>query len=200
MNLHALLVAGVLVGCAAEGSSNAPTPTHDGSVDTRSLSDDALLVDTAIEDAPVEVARDEGVDAIDAAESPGPHVCPSAATPKDCSKGAGTGEGDQCKDPPCCYLDMVQKVIGGLVSSKPEWFDSSGGCPVIKDVDTFMNAVVDGVAAQGYCVIRDPNAPGEEITVKRDNAFSENFDIVASTGCARWGPLICTGYCAPAWW
>jgi len=60
--------------------------------------------------------------------------------------------------------------------------------------------VVADVVARGHCAIRDPNAPGEEITVKRDNGFSENFDIVASTGCARSGDAIYTGYCAPAWW
>lgn len=63
-----------------------------------------------------------------------------------------------------------------------------------------MNAVVDRAVAGGLCCIRDPNAPGEEVTVKYSNGFTENFDLVASTGCARYGSAICTGYCAPAWW
>jgi len=89
-----------------------------------------------------------------------------------------------------------------VIATYPAWFDYANPtmCPFILDVDGYMNAVVADLVGQGLCAIRDPNAPGEEVTVKTDNAFSENFDIVASSGCARYGPLIYTGYCAPAWW
>lgn len=46
----------------------------------------------------------------------------------------------------------------------------------------------------------EPNAPNEEVTVKHDNAYAENFDIVAASGCARYGDLIYTSTCTPAWW
>lgn len=139
------------------------------------------------------------IDADAGAETP-VHVCPTALTPMDCSKGPGTGEGDQCHDAPSCYVTRVQKAVNDTVAAHPTWFDTSGGCPKILAVDSFLDDVVARLAAEGYCVVRDPNAPNEEISMKRDNAFTENFDIVASTGCARSGPAIYTGYCAPAWW
>ena len=48
--------------------------------------------------------------------------------------------------------------------------------------------------------IRDPNAPNEDVAIKHDTAFSENFDIVASTGCARTWPSVFTSTCAPNGW
>jgi hypothetical protein len=160
-------------------------------------SDTGVVVDTSVTDAPADAAEILA-DVTDA----GPHVCPAASAPRDCSVGTGTGTGDQCKDAPSCYLTIVQKVVNDLVSTHPDWFDFTGpsGCPVIKNVDTFLDAVVATILAKGYCVERDPNAPNQEITMKKDNAFSENFALVSSAGCARSGAPIYTGYCAPAWW
>lgn len=122
--------------------------------------------------------------------------------PQDCSPGPGTGEGAECFDGTSCYLMAVKAAVTGTIAAHPEWFstDNPAGCPFILDVDAFMDAVVADLVAGGLCAIRDPNAPGEEVTVKHDNAFSENFDIVASTGCARYGDAIYTSTCAPAWW
>lgn len=128
-------------------------------------------------------------------------VCPSP-DPLDCSPGSGTGEAGQCFDGPSCYLGAVKSAVVGVINAQPTWFDynNPNNCPFILQLDPFLDSVVADLEAQGLCAIRDPNAPGEEVTVKHDNAFSENFDIVASTGCARYGDGIYTGYCAPAWW
>ncbi|MFO0553936.1 MAG: hypothetical protein U0271_36480 [Polyangiaceae bacterium] len=129
------------------------------------------------------------------------HVCPST-DPLECSPGPGTGEGDQCADAPSCYLAAVKSAVNGVLNDYPSWFDynNPNNCPYILELDLFLDSVVARLESQELCAIRDPNAPGEEITVKHDNAYSENFDIVASTGCARYGDGIYTGYCAPAWW
>jgi len=169
--------------------------------------DAAVVADTSrAEDAAPETSApvdtmapaDLAPDVVDA----NPHMCPVAATPRDCSVGTGTGMADQCRDAPSCFLRTVQKAINGIVSAHPDWFDfvGPGGCPVIKNVDVFHDTVVSTVTADGLCIKRDPNAPGEEITVKWNNDFSENFDIVSSANCARSGDPIYTGYCAPAWW
>jgi hypothetical protein len=123
--------------------------------------------------------------------------------PQDCSPGTGSGVDVDCPDTPSCHLQEVQNAVQGVISDHPDWFffDDTIPCHVITcPVGDFMDAVVAGIAAQGLCVIRDPNAPDEEVTVKYDNAFSENFDIVASTGCARYGAAIYTGCNDPAWW
>ena len=145
----------------------------------------------------------------DAAQADGPQadgpqtdapviVCPGATAPE-CSPGSGTG--DNCFDATSCFVTKVQAAVNGVINDHPDWFDRSGSCAIILcDINLFMNDVVARIVAQGLCAIRDPNAPNEEVTVKHDNAFSENFDILASTGCARYGAATYTGYCAPAWW
>jgi len=168
--------------------------TFDGFEPADGASSDTTIATDVAETSPAEVA----VDTMPADTSP--HVCPTSATAMNCSKGTGTGEGDQCHDAPSCYVAMVQKAVNNQVATHPEWFDTSGTCPIILNVNAFLDGVVAEIVAKGYCAIRDPNAPNEEITIKRNNAFTENFDIVASTGCARSGAAIYTGFCAPAWW
>lgn len=187
---------------AVAGCSDAPSGADDAGgadalTDVTLLPEASPLVDAhvdAADAAPETAAVDAGVDA-------GPHVC-KANTPQDCSPGSGTGNADQCFDGPSCYVTNVQKAVQAVIAAHPAWFDYNNqwSCPSILQVDLYMDAVVAHLVGQGVCAIRDPNAPGEEVTVKHDNAFSENFDIVASTGCARYGSAIYTGWCAPAWW
>ncbi|MFH2007405.1 MAG: hypothetical protein ABI333_12540 [bacterium] len=152
-------------------------------------------------DSHVDAGPDAGLDAgPDAGPDAGFSCTPSG--PLDCSPGSGTGTGNQCWDGTSCYLSNVQNAITGTINAYPQWFDynNPNGCPFILDVPAFMDEVVSRLTNMGRCAIRDPNAPNEEVTVKHDNDFSENFDIVASTGCARYGGGIYTSTCAPAWW
>lgn len=162
-------------------------------------SQDAALSDAGLPDAAPDVAPIPDAAPPDA--GPPPHNCnPTGGL--DCSPGSGTGGSNQCWDGPSCYISSVQSAVNGTISAHPSWFtwDNTIPCWIILDVNSFMDAVVVHIQGQGLCVIRDPNAPGEEITVKHDNAFSENFDIVSSAGCARAGTATYTGYCVPAWW
>lgn len=124
--------------------------------------------------------------------------CPTLGG-QDCSPGNGSGEGDTCADVGSCYIDLVQSGVQTILAAHPEWFDAVDTTLVLTDyVESYMNAVVDEVAAQGVCAIRDPNA-GDEIAVKHDNAFAESFDILTADGHARYGELIYTATCTPAW-
>ena len=165
---------------------------------------DAAPPDAAIQDAaPPDAAIQDAAPPDAAPPDASIHVCPPTGT-QDCSPGPGTGEGDQCFDAPSCFLANVQSAVNATLAGNPSWFDYTvdpSGCPYILEVDLFLDAVVAHLVNQSNrCAIRDPNAPYEEITVKHNNDFSENFDIVASTGCARYGAGIYTGYCTPAWW
>ncbi len=187
---------------AADARRDAPIDSAlDVSADTAADAGDAAIAVDIV--APVDIVTP--VDVVAPADVPvdagSPAVCPPVGA-MDCSPGSGTGMADQCVSGTSCYLARVQAAVRAVIAENPTWFDYSmpSGCPNILNVDGFMNAVVDHMVAAGLCCIRDPNAPGEEITVKFNNAYSENFDIVASTGCARYGGLIYTGYCAPAWW
>ncbi|MBK8259644.1 MAG: hypothetical protein IPK82_44180 [Polyangiaceae bacterium] len=127
-------------------------------------------------------------------------TCPDFGNP-DCSPGAGTGNADECFDAPPCYLKVVQDAVKYIINTAhPEWVDWSDGNPLIimPHHDDYILAVVDQVAAQGLCCIQDPNA-GDEIVVKHDNSFAENFDILTAQGYARYGNNIFTATCAPAW-
>lgn len=124
-------------------------------------------------------------------------ACPGPADPLDCSPGPGSGEGDTCVDDPSCFLSLVQGSVNGVITDHPEWFDQSSGQPFVLEVELYMDAVVERVG-QSECSIRDPNA-GDEIVVKHDNAFAENFDILTAEGVARYGNGIYTSKCIPAW-
>jgi hypothetical protein len=124
-------------------------------------------------------------------------ACPEPGAPLDCSPGPGSGRNDTCVDDPSCFLDLVQSSVTGVIADHPEWFDQSTGQPFVLEVELYMNTVVEYVG-QSECSIRDPNA-GDEIVVKHDNAFAENFDILTAEGVARWGDGIYTSKCIPAW-
>jgi hypothetical protein len=170
-----------------------------GGMDASVPDRDAANLDAANLDAAGSVDAPIGVDpfAPDAGTDSGVLEC--RPEPRDCSPSSVTME-DYCIDGVSCYLAVVQSAVRGAIMAHPEWFDSSGSCSIILDVDAFLDAVVADIVAHGVCAIRDPNAPGEEVTLKYSNAFTENFDIVASTGCARYGSAIYTSTCFPAWW
>jgi len=123
--------------------------------------------------------------------------CPPVG-PLDCAPGPGSGEGDTCTKPGSCFLDTVQAAIQGVLDGHPEWFDTTSGQPFVLEVEAYMNQVVADVAATGLCAIRDPNA-GDEIAVKHDQEYAENFDILTAEGFVRYGDGIYTSTCAPAW-
>jgi len=174
---------------AADGTDAAPGT--DAFVDSGSGADDAATGTDAV----------PGTDAATGTDAAFVPSCPPGG-PLDCSPGSGTGAANQCFDGVSCFLSDVQGSINDVLSAHPEWFDYNNPtmCPFILDMDGYMNTVVANITARGHCAIRDPNAPNEEVTVKHDNTFSENFDIVVSNGCARYGAGIYTSYCVPAWW
>jgi hypothetical protein len=171
-----------------------------GSGDAASAADGSPI-DGAAADAPPGTPDARPVDAPVAVEVDASVVVCPPPDPMDCSPGTGTGEADQCHDGPSCFLADVKSGVTWTVNNHPEWFGiGPNDCPLVVDVDAYMSSVVDRVLGAGHCAIRDPNDPNYEITVKHDNAFAENHRIrAASTGCARWGDAIYTGYCAPAW-
>jgi hypothetical protein len=127
-------------------------------------------------------------------------TCPGPGAP-DCSPGSGTGDASQCFDATPCYLKVVQDAVKYVINTAhPEWIDWSDGNPRVLDANQndYVLAVVDEVSMHDLCAIQDPNA-GDEIVVKHDNDFAENFDILSSQGYARYGNGIHTATCAPAW-
>ncbi|MBI5487243.1 MAG: hypothetical protein HY905_07915 [Deltaproteobacteria bacterium] len=178
----------------ADGAPDADSPPPDAPDDAASL-----------EDGPVEEASDEDSAGDEAAVEDAVEVDPVTMCPPpgglDCTTpGPGTGEGDECFDGVTCYMDEVQAAVRGVIADHPEWFDTSTGCEVvIVDAAIYRQAVVDRLnARRDVCGYADTNSV-EEVVVRTNTTYSENFDILASTGCARYGGAIYTSTCAPAW-
>jgi hypothetical protein len=163
----------------------------DGGADTDSALADGSLADSATVDARREDAAPDARVVIDAGNRCG-------EGPRECSMGPGTGEGDMCTREVSCFLRVVQDSVRAVIAANPTWFDMSAGTQLVTNVEGYMNGVVAEVNRRGLCAIRDPNA-GDEMVVKHDNAFAENFDILSADNLARSGDPIYTSTCAPAW-
>ncbi len=197
------LLAGACTGDLGSGRGGGDGGARDAGGATNSGS----TMDAARVDAGAGVDGGPGTDAATGVDAPGP--TPDAGAdggalvcrpePRDCSPAPVMME-DYCVRGTSCYLGDVQAAVRATISAHPEWFDSTGSCSIILDVGSFMDDVAARIVARGVCAIRDPNAPDEEVTLKYSNVFTENFDIVASTGCARYGDPIYTSTCFPAWW
>jgi len=176
---------------AAAEDARPPDAGDDAAPAEDALAEDAPGEDAGAEDVPP--AEDiEEVDALAMCPPPGGLDC---TTP-----GPGTGEGDECFDGVTCYMDEVQAAVRRVIADHPDWFDTSTGCEVvIVDAAVYQQGVVDQLNARGdVCGYADTNSV-EEVVVRTNTTYSENFDILASTGCARYGPAIYTSTCAPAW-
>jgi len=101
---------------------------------------------------------------------------------------------------------VVKQAVTSTMNDYPGWFqwDATHNCSVILGGDpgigTFLDEVVARIQSHPLCAERDPNAPFQEITVKNNNDFSEQFALVASWGCPRYGDNIYRGCNVPAWW
>jgi hypothetical protein len=146
-------------------------------------------------DAPVaDAPPDPDVPSVPADAGP---MCPPPGG-MDCSPGPGMGTAEECYDWPSCFLTQVQRAVNDVVRDNPTWFDSSAGPTHVLQVEMYMDAVVALLNTRGLCSIRDPNA-GDEIVVKLNNAYAENFDILTASEDVRSGAGIYTSQCAPAW-
>ena len=137
--------------------------------------------------------------------SPSGSTPPVASTPQPTipSTGGGGGVGATCAlgngnpDAECSkasprLLGAVLSAMDLLVQQKPQVFDKSdefgAGQYRVLDKEAYLNGLVGNLVAAGYCAQRDPDDSNyERILVKNENGFSENFDVLASTGHVRRG-------------
>jgi hypothetical protein len=150
--------------------------------------------DLPADEAGAEDAEAEDIGAEDVTDDGGLGCPPPGAL--DCSP--GTGSGEDCVFVESCFISSVQDAVRWVIANRPELFDTSGDCAIVLDAAAYQQAVADRIDDLGLCGIPDTNSV-EEVVVKYNNAYSENFDILASTGCARYGSLIYTSTCIPAW-
>jgi hypothetical protein len=135
---------------------------------------------------------------------PTPVPAPTPATPAvACGVGPGTGDGseEQCPRTSPSFLNEVDAAIDRVVDLHPELFDlddrAGRGGYFVRDIDEFYAQVVREVGEGSHlCVVVDADL---EIAVKRNNAFSDQYKLMWSSGYLRRGDSSYRATCTPAW-
>jgi hypothetical protein len=130
--------------------------------------------------------------------APAAFVCPlppsSKANPGDCYVGVPT------------LTVQINTAIDRTMATRPELFnfsDMAGGNPRVLNRDAYWLAVKHELENQGVCVVIEK----EELAVKNQNAFNEQWNVWASSGAADCTRDTCLGFvrrkyvtsCAPSW-
>ena len=105
----------------------------------------------------------------------------------------------RCDRPDPRFLGDVDAAIEQVIRQRPELFDFTrtargSGDPAVKDFPGYYAAVIDALAAKGFCGRFD----GEEIRIKRSNELSEHYDINVSDTYVRRGEGSYRSACYPA--
>lgn len=134
--------------------------------------------------------------------TPVPAPTPSSARVA-CGVGAGTGDGldEHCPRTSPGFLDEVDAAINRVVDRHPELFDldhkAGAGGYFVRDIDEFYRVVVQEIADGSHlCAMVDADL---EIAVKRNNASSDQYKLMWSSGYLRRGDSSYRATCVPAW-
>ncbi|HUG54729.1 MAG TPA: hypothetical protein VMR21_14065 [Vicinamibacteria bacterium] len=142
--------------------------------------------------------------ALEPTPNPTPVPSPTPATARvACGVGAGTGDGlqEHCPRTSPSFLAEVDAAINRVVDRHPELVDlddrAGRGGYFVRNIDEFFRQVVEEVAeGSRLCAIVDADL---EIAVKRNNAFSDQYKLMWSSGYIRRGDSSYRATCVPAW-
>jgi hypothetical protein len=105
----------------------------------------------------------------------------------------------RCTDGPSAFHLEVETALTTVTDAYPELFDFDSkkcfNCYFVKDVDRYVGLTLQELSGMGLCAHWD----GEEIAVKRTNAFSEQYDPILASNHMRRGPGSYRGVCEPSW-
>ncbi len=139
---------------------------------------------------------------------PTPPAAPATPTPggggvgaNSCPIGRGSADAECAKRSPQ-LLDSIEAAIDALVRDRPELFNTqdeagagSGQLRVL-DAERYLDGVVEKLRAAGHCAERTYDL--ERVVLKNTNAFSEEWDVLTSSGFVRRGRYAYLHTCAPA--
>ena len=97
------------------------------------------------------------------------------------------------------YLDEVHAAVDDVIRTHPEVFDlkdqkgASNGYKIL-DGARFVQYTLDAFRSRGFCARHD----GEEFVVKKENKFSEHYDLELAEGYVRRGEGSYASTCYPA--
>jgi hypothetical protein len=131
--------------------------------------------------------------------NPGPTPTPPPTGVKDCPLGYGSSN-YTCQGDTPGLLPQLGLAIDSLVHDQPQLFDTTNptgtGGFLIYNVDAFYTGVIANLQAQGFCASLDANK--EVFSLKENNSYSENYDIVSSQNRIRRGDKTYLSTCTPA--
>jgi len=191
--LRVSAVAVLLVACTTI-REDMPQPTHPDAGPTTTLPVVVVPVPVPTPQAP--------------APAPGPTASPGdpQATPpppsgQGCGVGPGNGSGEGCPRLEPSFLSEVESAMDQLVRQEPQIFNlnrTSKGCPncyQVVNADRYVQRMAELMSQRGLCGLYD----GEELAVKRTNAFNDQYDIFTSDGFMRRQLGSYRSTCTPAW-
>jgi hypothetical protein len=95
------------------------------------------------------------------------------------------------------YQGYVTEALARLAAESPELFDFGDRRGAlgyfIKDHPAYYEGVLRQLRALGVCAVFD----GEEIAVKTNNEFSDQYKIMTSSGHVQTGPSVYRATCRP---
>jgi hypothetical protein len=113
---------------------------------------------------------------------------------------AGPSKAIACSRDTPTLLHVMEAAIERLAKERPHVFDVNRTAPgtgngyKVVDVAGYLQGMRDVLKAMGYCSFYD----GEEMQMKEDNKFSENYDILTGSEFVRRGEGSYRGSCYPA--
>jgi hypothetical protein len=135
-----------------------------------------------------------------ASPSPSPTPTPTATPPvtgATCALGKGTFDA-RCSRGGAQLLSQVDAAIDRVVRTKPQLFnlqeEISPGAYRVLNVPGYLEAVVAELSSGGYCA----GLLGDQLQVKNTQDFSEEYDVITSTGFVRRGAGSFVKSCTPA--
>ena len=97
------------------------------------------------------------------------------------------------------FFGQVEGAVKQVMEQRPDLFDfddvATGNGPRVLDLAAYTQAVIDLLEPQGFCAKDDR---GEELAIKNENGFSEQYDIQFADKYVRSGSGIYRSTCYPA--
>ena len=125
---------------------------------------------------------------------------PNPPSSQGCGLPAGTGSGNDCPRQSPSFLPQVESALTQLIQQEPGIFDLNdtqgcGTCYKVRDVQRYITRMPQLMEQRGFCSMYD----GEELAVKKTNAFNDQYDIFTADGYIRRQAGSYRSTCYPAW-
>jgi len=134
-------------------------------------------------------------------DSPGQPASPAPPQGQGCGVGPGSGNGQNCPRQEPSFLKEVESALDQLVREEPHIFNLNksskgcGNCYQIVNPDRYVQRMAELMSQRGLC----GHYNGEELAVKRTNAFNDQYDIFTSDYYVRRQLGSYRSTCYPAW-